>query len=235
MIEEDIAIVPAVLAENAETFVKTMSRLKDVASLVQIDVCDGVFVRNTTFPYGGAGDTVLWERITHEDTGLPFWDVLDFEVDLMVKEPWRVAEEWVRAGASRIVFHADTIQAAPHDVFSLYGSLVEIGVAIPAQANIETYRDVLTKAAYIQVMGIARIGFQGEPFDVRALDTIRALKRFFPEKLIQVDGGVTLASVPRLVAAGATRLVTGSFILSSLDPRGAVEQLKTVARKSTHS
>lgn len=231
MTEEDIAIIPAVLAPNAESFVTTIARLKDVAPLVQIDVCDGAFVRNTTFPYGGAGDTALWERIKHEDTGLPLWQVLDFEADLMVKEPWGVAEEWVRAGASRIVFHADTIQSAPHDVFSSYGSLVEIGVAIPSYADIETYRNVLTKAAYIQVMGIAKIGFQGEPFDVRALDTIGILRKLFPEKPIQVDGGVTLASAPRLVAAGATRLISGSFILSSLDPKEAVEQLKTAARK----
>lgn len=231
MTERDTEIIPAVLAKNAETFVATVARLKDLASLVQIDVCDGVFVRNRTFPYGGAGDAVLWERIKYEDAGLPLWQVLDFEADLMVREPWVVADEWVRAGASRIVFHADTIRAAPHNVFSSYGSLVEIGVAIPSRADIAVYKDLLTEAAYIQVMGIAKIGFQGEAFDVCALDTIGALRKWFPEKPIQVDGGVTLASAPRLVAAGATRLVSGSFILSSLDPREAVEQLKTAARK----
>ena len=66
-------------------------------------------------------------------------------------------------------------------------------------------------------MGIERIGFQGEPFDHRVVQKIKALRAHFPHVTISVDGGVSLQTVPELVAAGANRLVVGSAIMNQPD------------------
>ena len=65
---------------------------------------------------------------------------------------------------------------------------------------------------FVQVMGIAEIGYQGEPFAEAALGRIRELRQAFPDLVMSVDGGVSSDTIVRLVEAGAQRFVSGSAI-----------------------
>lgn len=78
-------------------------------------------------------------------------------------------------------------------------------------------------------MGIERVGFQGQMFDERALEVIKALRQKYPDVDIQVDGGVSLERVASLVRAGATRLIVGSAIFSSDDPQRAYKDISRAA------
>lgn len=64
-------------------------------------------------------------------------------------------------------------------------------------------------------MGIEKIGFQAQPFDVRVLENVKKIKEIYPSILISIDGGVNLQSAPMLVEAGADRLVVGSALFNS--------------------
>jgi ribulose-phosphate 3-epimerase len=64
-------------------------------------------------------------------------------------------------------------------------------------------------------MGIDNIGFQGQKFDARVIDKIRAVKERFPDIKITIDGGVSLENAQTLLDAGADRLVVGSQIFNS--------------------
>jgi ribulose-phosphate 3-epimerase len=77
-------------------------------------------------------------------------------------------------------------------------------------------------------MAIARIGYQGEPFDERCISNIMALKEKFVDLIISVDGGVNLETAPRLVDAGAERLVAGSAIFNTDDIIDTIEQFKSL-------
>ena len=64
-------------------------------------------------------------------------------------------------------------------------------------------------------MGINHVGFQGEPFDERVIEKVKAVRAKYPEMIISVDGGVSLETAPKLIEAGVSRLIVGSAIFNS--------------------
>jgi ribulose-phosphate 3-epimerase len=82
---------------------------------------------------------------------------------------------------------------------------------------------------YVQVMGINRVGRQGEPFEPRSLALIERLRHRYPDLAIQVDGGVSLKTARQLVRAGATKLVVGHAIVAADNPEEAYRALYTEA------
>ena len=81
---------------------------------------------------------------------------------------------------------------------------------------------------YVQFMGIARIGRQGQMFDRRVLEKVRTFHSQYPKIPIQVDGGVTLESGRALVALGVTNLISGSALLRAADPAVALANLEAL-------
>jgi ribulose-phosphate 3-epimerase len=77
-------------------------------------------------------------------------------------------------------------------------------------------------------MGIARIGSQGNPFDERVLERIRALKSLYPDLEVSIDGSVRAETLPSLIEAGATRFAVGSAILHAEDPEEAYRTLSSI-------
>ena len=228
-------IIPAILPkdfEELEDKIESVKSLLDWAPLtgfVQVDVCDGRFVPNFSWPFRKHDKN--FEAILREDRGLPAWEDVEYEIDLMVAEPEEAAMQWVTAGASRLVIHVESVKD-PKSILSILkntGELTEVGLAI----NIDTPNEALAEFAdqikFIQCMGIARIGYQRQPFDPRVLEKIKAIKKLYPGVLISVDGGVSLETAPLLRDAGADRLIVGSAIFGSdandADPTNVVQTI----------
>lgn len=224
---DDVTIIPAILPKHYRELEESLSRLRGAASLVQIDVCDGRFVPSVSFPCGES-DKEKWKVIVREEDGLPFWEEFNFEVDLMAERPIELAHEWVQAGASRIIFHHGS---APDllPFMSEVSPFAEVGVAFLSNIQRDDIRQYLDLVSFVQVMGIKKIGFQGEPFDDSVLSLMTEIKNMSGTMPIQVDGGVSPETASRLRAAGASRLISGSFILSAVSPKEAIEELKTAA------
>jgi len=89
---------------------------------------------------------------------------------------------------------------------------VEIGMAIGVNTSNKELEKWLDKIDYVQFMGIAKIGSQGQPFDNRVLRKIKDFRKTHPNVIIQVDGGVNATNAPLLIEAGVDRLVVGSAI-----------------------
>src|SRR5690606_8604221 len=108
----------------------------------------------------------------------------------------------------------------------------QLGFSIGNDTPLETLEAVIGYADYIQLMGIATIGAQGQPFDERVIERIRTFSDAHAATLpISIDGSVNADTLPRLVEAGADRAVVGSAILGAADPRVAYEALvKCVVR-----
>lgn len=102
---------------------------------------------------------------------------------------------------------------------------IDIGVAINSTTPVEKIFNIVNSVDFVQCMGIEKIGYQGQDFDERVLEQIKALKEKFSDLIISVDGGVTLATAPALVSAGASRLVAGSAIFNTSDIIGTIEEL----------
>ncbi len=220
-----IEVVPAVIPQSIDYLREKLLLVKGLAETVQIDVLDGVFVPNRSWPMN-PGDRSSFERILLEDEGLPYWEDFNFEVDLMAHHPETLLPEWVKAGITRAVIHLES----DHDIVKcreVVGDAVELGLAIDLDPPYEKVASYIDQIQYIQVMGIGRLGKQGEPADERAIALIKRVRSDFPNVTIQVDGGVNDETAPDLIDAGADRLVAGSYILRAESPKEAIKILQS--------
>ncbi len=229
-----IEIIPAVLPKDFAELDEKISLVKGLVKFVQIDICDGQFTPEATWPYRKDDDN--FERIQKEESGLPGWEKLDFEIDLMVNKPDEVVEQWITAGASRIIIHAESGERLSvkregvKKAIEILAGRLEVGLALNIETPmdiIETYKD---KIQFVQCMGIDNIGFQGQDFDAKVIDKIKEIKTKYPELIVSVDGAVSLESAPMLVEAGADRLVVGSAIFNSDNFTEAIREFKAVGR-----
>ncbi len=216
-----IEIIPAILPRDFAEIAENIELIKGFTKTVQIDICDGHFVSSFTWPYKKHDDS--YEKMLHEEEGLPAWQELDYEFDLMVDHPEKVIEDWVMVGATRIIIHAE----AKGDVVGAVNELIgraEIGLAF----NIDTPVEIPAGVNFIQLMGIDRVGYQGQKFDEKVIEKIRATRVKYPDLPISIDGAVSLETAPMLIAAGANRLVIGSAIFESDNPIDAIAKFKSL-------
>ncbi len=225
-----IEIVPAILEVSLADIKERLLQVRGAVRAVQLDVVDGVYARNRTWPYAGAHAQEEFTHIVAQEDGLPLWEEFDFEIDLMVEHARLESARWVEAGASRIIVHADSPDAR-ESLESLQMSRggntgIKVGVALASTDEPEKLETFDSLYDFVQVMGIEHVGSQGNPFDPRALALVRALHERYPELSIQVDGGIGEDHARECADAGASRLVVGSTIFTSIDPRGALEDLR---------
>ncbi|MCC2630487.1 MAG: ribulose-phosphate 3-epimerase, ribulose-phosphate 3-epimerase [Candidatus Paceibacter sp.] len=234
-----IEIIPAIMPDSFKDMRNKLSLVAPFTKSVQLDIMDGKFVKGRTWPYFSS-DKFTFEDLLNESEGMPYWDKVDFEIDLMVDKPEEVIDGWITAGASRIIVHIestdkmDEIIKMMHARFAYEGMTekpdVELGIALNIDTPISEIVGYLEDVQFVQFMGIAIIGLQGEPFDERVLDKIREFHNAHPEITISVDGGVSYETAPMLVEAGAKRLVSGSTIFNTENPAGAIEYFKDILR-----
>jgi ribulose-phosphate 3-epimerase len=218
----EIEIIPAVMPRTIEELRDMLSRVNGAAPRIQLDVMDGKFVPNVSFPYEVRG------RLGKMPEDLPLWEDFDYELDLMVEDPHETIGAFLALGAARVVVHLESCEA-PLLLRAIEEAKrfdCETGIALANDTPLERLFPLIGSADFIQVMGIARVGFQGEPFDARAISRIEELRSKHPELIISVDGAVNFETAAALADAGANRLVSGSAIFESDDARAAIAELR---------
>ena len=236
-------IIPAIIPESLADLEEKLALVENYVPVVQIDITDGRFVPTKSWPYHGAGYDDYFLAILKEDSGLPLWNKIDYEIDLMVKKPELVIDDWVKAGARRIIVHAEStidIKEVLVNLNDRYSSIrnilvgVDFGVAININTSNQVVYDLLDTidkeglplVDFVQFMGIDAIGFQGHELDRRVIDKIKELRSRYPDTIISIDGGVTEDNAEELVIAGVNRLVSGSAIFESDNPIQTLEYFK---------
>ncbi|MFM2357864.1 MAG: hypothetical protein RJA61_601 [Candidatus Parcubacteria bacterium] len=229
-----IEIIPAIMPQSFGEVEEKMALVKEFVPLVQIDVMDGVLTKNATWPYLSQDLDSTFQNILEEKESMPYWDELEFEADLMVKYPEKIARDWLKAGAVRLILHSTSEGDLKELITKLREEGVpkgsplytEIGLAITADVSLESIKDLIPFVDFVQCMGIEEIGVQGSSFDSRILHTLSTLRAEFKDLILSVDGGVNLETAPLLVEAGANRLVSGSTIYRSENIKEAIDNLK---------
>jgi ribulose-phosphate 3-epimerase len=225
-------VIPAVLAKDINDLRQKIANVVNVSHIVQIDMCDGKFVSSSSWPMQ-RGDMESTTIILDEEEGMPYWENLDFEFDLMVKDAIKQFDFFVRLGAKRIIFHLEAEDEKELkdfiDSIDLYTrENLDIGIAINTTTPIEKLFPFINSIDFVQCMGIEHIGFQGEAFDTRVLSQIKELKDKYPDLIISVDGSVNENTAPLLVEAGASRLVVGSALMRSFDVKETIKELENL-------
>ncbi len=222
--------IPAILPYSYSELEEKLALLKGATDFVQIDITDGKFAGRASWPVNKPDEN--FEAIVNQEKGMPFWEDFDFEIDLMCQNPFSLANDFISAGVSKIIFHADTLSLSEDalllDQLKTEG-VVEIGIACTADTDEEHLKDFLKYADFVQVMGIQKIGFQGEPFYGKCLERISWIRQELPHIEISVDGAMTPETAELVKNAGATKIVSGSFILESVNPIEAIKELEDLA------
>jgi ribulose-phosphate 3-epimerase len=230
------ALIPAILPGTRAELDAKLLHLHGVTRDVQIDIVDGQFASPATWPYRVDGSG------TKPEVG-PLAEVGSFkyEVDLMVRNPERIIGSWIEAGASRITVHAQSTSRLGDVIKEFevtYGhdkgfmpNLLSLGLAVSIETDTALIEPYLDHCDYVQFMGIASIGKQGQKFDPRVLPKISAFHRAYPDMLIQVDGGVSVETAPKLLEAGASSLVIGSTLWGAPDVATRFAELRELTQQ----
>lgn len=220
-----VEIIPAIMPDNYDELASKASLVLRKVNWVQIDVMDGKYTGSISWPYGKNSEN--FENILNGDDGLPYWQELNYELDLMVSDPFTEAEKWARAGAGRIILHNKTLKNG--DKKGLINELkslgVEVGVAFLPNEEFSDEENFLNEIDFVQFMGIEKVGFQNQEFAVDVLKNISNFHKKYPEKIISVDGAVDLNTAKDLINAGASRLVSGSYVFEGI-PEENIKTLK---------
>lgn len=213
-------VSPSILSADFANLQHDVIRLnKSKADWIHIDVMDGQFVPNISF-----GMPVLKAIAQHATKPL--------DVHLMIQTPGEYLEAFKAAGASILTVH---YEACPHlhRVLQAIKSLgMKTGVALNPHTPVTLLKEVLHMVDVVLIMSV-NPGFGGQKFIPHTISKVVELKKIIEESksntLIEVDGGVNLATGKEIIQAGANVLVAGSFVFGNENPITAIEDLKNLS------
>lgn len=168
---------------------------------IHLDIMDGHFVRNISF-----GTNVV-AAVAKE---FPW---LFREVHLMVQNPQRHLEAFMKSGAQRLFIH---IELAPEvleeTVHCLQSEAVDWGFAVNPETPLETlrtYRDWVSKTQHLLLMSV-HPGFFGQTFIEETYERVKELRAHFPHLKLCIDGGIREREAQRLREFGVESVVMGA-------------------------
>jgi ribulose-phosphate 3-epimerase len=187
---------------------------------VHLDVMDGHFVPNLSY---GAPVIADWRPCTD----------LPFDAHLMISEPGRYLDDFVKAGCDVIIFHIEAVPEPLPLLRRIRASGCQAALALNPPtplATVEPYLDDLDAVLVMSVMP----GFGGQKFEPSVLEKVRALRAARPALRVSIDGGINPSTVGDAVAAGASQLVAGSAIFrNDGNYAAALAELEQSARRGS--
>ena len=212
-----IQIAPSILSADFCNLERDIGRIA-TADMVHVDVMDGSFVPNLTI-----GVPVVQSIRQHTDMML--------DVHLMIDKPVRYIEAFARAGADLLSVHleADHPTGIAEALRVMETCGVKKGVALRPITSPEAILPYLEQLDMVLVMTVEP-GFGGQAFMDSQLPTIRRVRelidRYHPTCDLEVDGGISPATVHPVVEAGANVLVAGSAVYGAPDAAQAIAALR---------
>jgi ribulose-phosphate 3-epimerase len=199
----DFLIAPSILSADFTRLGADLAACESAgADWIHVDVMDGRFVPNLTM---GPVIVEACRRVTN----------LPLDVHLMIEEPERHIEAFAKAGASHITVHVETCPHLHRTLQQIKSLGCRAGVTLNPSTPASAIEPVLHLADLVLVLTV-NPGFSGQKFIPEVLPKIVTLRRKMDEigssAWLEVDGGISSATLPQVREAGANAFVSGSFL-----------------------
>ncbi len=213
-----VKIAPSVLSANFAELKKDIDSITEYgAEWIHYDVMDGHFVPNISFGYSILNDI---SKVTD----------LYLDVHLMISDPMKYVDEFIKSGATCITFHFEALDN-DNDICSLIKHIkkqgVDVGISIKPNTTVNAIRKYLKDIDMVLVMSVEP-GFGGQSFQMNAIEKIKELSTMKKDYqfVIQVDGGINQETAKLCRDAGVDILVAGSYIFNAEDRKKAILSLR---------
>jgi ribulose-phosphate 3-epimerase len=217
---ENLIIAPSILASDFGRLAEEIQAVATAgADWIHVDVMDGHFVPNITI-----GPPIV--AAVRQATDLPL------DVHLMIEQPERYIEHFVKAGAATVGVHAE---ACPH-LHRTVAQIRETGARASVTLNPSTpagvIEPIIGDVDQILVMTV-NPGFGGQKFITSMLPKIETIRGWIRERnldvILQVDGGITVDTIGSAAKAGADAFVAGTAVFGAPDYAKAITALRKAA------
>jgi ribulose-phosphate 3-epimerase len=204
-----VRVAPSILSADFGRLREQVTEvLQAGARVIHVDVMDGHFVPPITL--GPVVVSALADTV-HDAGGI-------LDLHLMIERPERQVEEFVKAGADSVTFHAE---ATPHVAYTanlIRESGACVGLAINPGTAVGALAEV-TEAIDLALCMTVNPGWGGQPFIAHSLEKLPRVRALVgADVAVEVDGGIEPHTAPRCRQAGANVFVAGSAIFSAPDP-----------------
>lgn len=201
-----IKISPSILSADFAKLGEQIERLNSSnVEMVHIDVMDGSFVPNITF---GAPVMKCIRKYTDKI----------FDVHLMIEEPARYIEDFVKAGADIITVHYEADRHIDRTVNYIKSFGVKAGVALNPGTPVSVLENIINSVDMVLIMTV-NPGFGGQKYIEYCSEKVKKVKALSEKRnkelMIQVDGGVDASNIKYVVECGANVIVAGSAVFKN--------------------
>lgn len=215
-------LAPSILSADFGKLYDDVKKVEEAgADFLHIDIMDGHFVPNISI-----GPLVV-ESLRNRCN-------LIFDVHLMIENPDNYIPQFVKAGADIISVHVEACRHLHRTIQNIKSLGVSPGVVLNPATPLETIEYIIEDVDLILLMSV-NPGFGGQKFIENTLFKIEKLRKIIDNKNlkidIEVDGGINLNNVKKVIDAGANVIVAGSAIFESDDVSKTVENFKKLGEQ----
>jgi ribulose-phosphate 3-epimerase len=220
MMTEDTVIAPSILACDFGRLFEEIQAVTDAgADWIHVDVMDGHFVPNITI-----GPQIV--EAVRDATQLPL------DVHLMIQQPERHIDSFIKAGATTIGVHAEACPHLHRTVAQIREAGARASVTINPGTPANAIEAVLGDVDQVLVMTV-NPGFGGQRFIPGTLAKVEALRGWIRDRglavALEVDGGISEDTIASAARAGANAFVAGTAIFGAPNYREAIAALRQAA------
>ncbi|KKT28258.1 MAG: Ribulose-phosphate 3-epimerase [Candidatus Yanofskybacteria bacterium GW2011_GWA1_44_21] len=206
-------IIPSILTDDPADFREKIKKLELLVMRIAIDVADGTLTSSATVSGYAELNSIQTD--------------LNIDAHLMVRNPAAILVEWLKTKAGRFFIHSESDADSGRLIDDIHSAGKKIGLVLNPETPIEKIEVFLNRIDLVQFMAV-NPGFDGGHFVESVVEKIRNFHDNYPDMPIVVDGSVNPDTIPKLIAAGASEFVVGSYIWQSQDIGQAIKKLQNV-------